>query len=99
MVGYLSHTAAPEGNVEAILIAAVSTPGRCSTGSEVTVVRGFAGTIAGNYRANIDSWGYWSDVHLTGGTPNNSLAAKTGYSIQAEAIAAAYERLTGGVAP
>lgn len=99
MVGYLSHTADPVGNVEAIEITAVSTPGNCSTGSQVTVVRGYAGTTAGNYAANIDSWGCWSDVHPTGGAPNTALAAKTGYTIQAEAIAAAYKALIATEAP
>ena len=84
---------------EAIEITAVSTPGNCSTGSQVTVVRGYAGTTAGNYAANVDSWGCWSDIHLTGGAPNTELAAKTGYTIQAEAIAAAYKALIATEAP
>jgi hypothetical protein len=93
MIGYLSHTPAPMGTVEAFQITAISTPGNCPSGSQVTVVRGYVGTAPGTYTASVDSWGIWSDVHLSGGTPNPQLAAKTGYTIQAEAIAAAYTKL------
>jgi hypothetical protein len=98
MVGYLGHTVAPIGNVEAIQVTAFVTPGNCASGSQVTVIRGYAGTIPGTYATLKDSWGLWSDIHLSGGTPNPQLAAKTGYTIQAEAIATAYMRLNAALA-
>lgn len=93
MVGYLSHTVAPIGQVEAIQIISIEASGGCMSGSQVTVTRGYAGTSPGTYTASVDSWGVWSDVHLSGGAPNPQLAAKTGYAIQAAAIAAAYKTL------
>lgn len=98
MIGYLSHTAAPIGKVEAIQITALSTPGGCASGSLVTVTRGYAGTTPGTYTASVDSWGVWSDVHLSGGAANPQLAAKTGYTVQAEVIAAAYTKLSSASA-
>jgi hypothetical protein len=95
MVGYLSHTAAPTGNPEAIQVTAIATPGNCASGSQVTVIRGYAQTIPGTYAALKDSWGLWSDIHLSGGTPNLQLASKTGYTVQSEAIATAYLKLNG----
>jgi hypothetical protein len=97
--GYFSHVTDPVGGFEAFLITAIVTPGTCSTGSQMTVVRGYAGTVAGTYLANQDSWGFWDRVHLSGGAPNTAVAAKTGYAIQAEAIAEAYRILTESAAP
>jgi hypothetical protein len=97
--GYLSHTVDPAGNVEAILITAISTPGTCSAGTQMTVVRGYAGTTPGTYKAYQDSWGYWDRIHLSGGTPNTDVAKQTGYTLQAEAIQKAYKELTSSVTP
>lgn len=99
-IGYLNENSSSPytPGTEFVVINSVANPGICSSGSQVNLTRGYAGSTPASITSG-GYWGYWDPLHLNGGAQNPANSLGSGDAIQAQVIANWYQNNNAQLSP